>query len=65
MEGKDFLMFRPSMTANTPEDEELKIGLIDDVMTVINVEGVYIMMIFRLKGDEEVVGAFDLIYKGK
>ena len=30
----------PSMTANTPEDSKLKIGLIDDVMTVINVEGV-------------------------
>ena len=23
------------------------------------------MLIFRLKGDEEIVGAFDLIYKGK
>lgn len=31
----------PSMTANTPEDSQLKIGLIDDVMTIINVEGVY------------------------
>lgn len=30
----------PSMTANTPEDAQLKIGLIDDVMTIINVEGV-------------------------
>ena len=29
----------PSMTANTPEDAELKIGLVDDVMTCINVEG--------------------------
>lgn len=27
----------PSMTANTKEDEELKVGLIDDTMTVINV----------------------------
>lgn len=35
----------PSMTANTPQDAELKIGLIDDVMTLINVEGI-------LKGDE-------------
>jgi hypothetical protein len=33
------------MTANTPEDSQLKVGLIDDVMTLINVEGV-------LKGDE-------------
>lgn len=46
------------MTANTPEDSQLKVGLIDDVMTLINVEGV-------LKGDEEVVGGFDQIYKGK
>lgn len=30
----------PSMTANTPEDSTLKIGVIDDVMTLINVEGV-------------------------
>ena len=29
------------MTANTPEDAALKIGVIDDVMTIINVEGVY------------------------
>jgi len=28
------------MTANTPEDAKLKVGLIDDVMTIINVEGV-------------------------
>ena len=32
---------RPSMSANTPEDAVLKTGLIDDVMTVINIEGVY------------------------
>jgi hypothetical protein len=29
----------PSMTANTPEDALLKIGVVDDVMTIINVEG--------------------------
>lgn len=29
------------MTANTPEDSALKVGVIDDVMTIINVEGVY------------------------
>lgn len=29
------------MTANTPEDAALKVGVIDDVMTIINVEGVY------------------------
>jgi hypothetical protein len=32
------------MTANTPEDAALKIGLIDDVMTVINVEGMYLFV---------------------
>ena len=48
----------PSMTANTKEDEDLKIGLIDDTMTVVNMEGI-------LKGDEEVIGGFDLIFKGK
>jgi hypothetical protein len=29
------------MSANTPEDSVLKVGLVDDVMTVINVEGMY------------------------
>jgi len=33
-------IFSPSMTANTPEDSTLKIGVVDDVMTLINVEGV-------------------------
>lgn len=31
------------MTANTPEDSALKVGLVDDVMTIINVEGVYLL----------------------
>jgi len=29
------------MTANTKEDMELKVGIVDDVMTIINVEGMY------------------------
>jgi D-alanine-D-alanine ligase-like ATP-grasp enzyme len=29
----------PSMSANTKEDETLKVGLIDDTMTLINIEG--------------------------
>jgi hypothetical protein len=29
----------PSMTANTKEDQFLKVGLIDDTMTAINLEG--------------------------
>lgn len=30
------------MTANTKEDELLKVGLIDDTMTLINLEGMYL-----------------------
>ena len=30
----------PSMRANTKNDKELKIGLIDDLLTVIDLEGV-------------------------
>ena len=26
----------PSMTANTPEDEKLKKGLVDDTLTIVN-----------------------------
>lgn len=26
----------PSMSANTPEDAKLKVGLLDDVFTIIN-----------------------------
>lgn len=31
----------PSMTANTKEDSHVKTGVIDDTMTLINVEGMY------------------------
>jgi hypothetical protein len=31
------LLYSPSMTANTPDDAALKVGVIDDVMTIINV----------------------------
>ena len=37
------------MTANTAEDAEMKIGLIDDVMTVINVEGMYALKYIQIK----------------
>ena len=36
-------------------DEQLKLGLLEDVMDVIDLEG-------RRQGDEERVGGFDLIY---
>lgn len=32
------------MTSNTKEDAELKVGLVDDVMTIINIEGMYIFI---------------------
>lgn len=34
----------PSMSANTEADSELKIGLIDDVMTVLDLEKMYIFL---------------------
>ena len=34
----------PSMTANTKQDMELKTGLVDDTMTIINVEGMYMLV---------------------
>lgn len=47
----------PSMTANTPHDSELKINLLDDVLSIIDVEKV-------LTGQEEQIGGFDLIFRG-
>lgn len=44
----------PSMTANTDFDCRLKCGLIDDVLSIIDLEGM-------LKGTEITVGGFDLI----
>jgi len=48
----------PSLTADTPQDYELKFGLLDDVYSVVDVEG-------KLGGaQEECVGGFDLVYNG-
>jgi len=48
----------PSLTADTPQDYELKFGLLDDVYSVIDVEG-------KLGGAvEECVGGYDLIFNG-
>ena len=44
------------MRANTKADKELKIGVIDDLMTVIDLEGVRV-------GNEDIIGGFDLICK--
>jgi tubulin polyglutamylase TTLL9 len=46
------------MTANTAEDCELKCGLLDDVLTIVDTEKL-------LEGQEQQVGGFDLIYSGK
>ena len=42
------------MTANTPFDCRLKCGMVDDVLTILDFEGI-------LKGDQMTVGGFDLI----
>ena len=47
----------PSMTANTREDYELKMNLLDDALTIVDVERL-------LTGQEEQVGGFDLICRG-
>lgn len=48
----------PSMTANTDQDFKLKVDLLDDTMTIIDMEKV-------LSGTEEQIGGFDLIYREK
>ena len=47
----------PSLLANTQQDRELKVAMLDDTFTVIDMEKV-------LTNEEEQVGGFDLIYKG-
>jgi tubulin polyglutamylase TTLL9 len=47
----------PSLTANTEADAEMKIEMLDDVFSVIDMEKI-------LTGAEEQIGGFDLIYKG-
>jgi tubulin polyglutamylase TTLL9 len=47
----------PSLTANTQKDNEMKVKMLDDMLTILDMEKV-------LTGGEEQVGGFDLIYKG-
>lgn len=48
----------PSLTANTREDYELKFGLVDDALTVLDMEKFF-------QGEmQEQVGGFDLVYNG-
>jgi hypothetical protein len=46
----------PSLTANTEEDYNLKFRLLDDTLTVVDMDR-------KLTGNEEQVGGFDLIYR--
>lgn len=34
----------PSMTANTPTDRGLKLGLLDDTLTILNIEKLYVIL---------------------
>jgi len=45
----------PSLTANTKDDYNLKCEMLDDMLSIIDLEG-------RLNGNEDQVGGFDLIY---
>ncbi|EPT25272.1 Tubulin-tyrosine ligase family protein [Toxoplasma gondii TgCatPRC2] len=47
----------PSLTASTPLDYSFKIGLLDDVLTIVDMEKF-------LAGDEQHIGGFVLLYKG-
>jgi tubulin polyglutamylase TTLL9 len=47
----------PSLTANTPKDSEMKIKMLDDMLTILDLEKI-------LEGNESQVGGFDLICKG-
>eukprot|EP00658_Telonema_sp_P-2_P054625 TRINITY_DN43458_c0_g1_i1.p1 TRINITY_DN43458_c0_g1~~TRINITY_DN43458_c0_g1_i1.p1 ORF type:complete len:461 (-),score=93.54 TRINITY_DN43458_c0_g1_i1:114-1496(-) len=47
----------PSISADTEDDYALKFGLLDDLMTIIDMEG-------NLTGQEEHIGGFDLVYQG-
>jgi tubulin polyglutamylase TTLL9 len=47
----------PSLTADTDEDYALKRILLDDMLSVVDMEG-------RRSGDETTVGGFDLVYDG-
>jgi tubulin polyglutamylase TTLL9 len=47
----------PSFTANTPQDNELKVAMLDDAFTIVDMERV-------MRGNEDQVGGFDLIFRG-
>ena len=45
----------PSLTASSPTDYELKFGLLEDMLHILDMEG-------RLSGNEKRVGGFDMIW---
>ncbi|GMH94951.1 hypothetical protein TrST_g1523 [Triparma strigata] len=47
----------PSMSANTKEDMDLKVGLLSNAFDIVDIEG-------KMQGNETRVGGFDLIHKG-
>ncbi len=47
----------PSLTANTDKDSEMKIKMLDDMLTIIDLEKI-------MSGNEDQVGGFDLICRG-
>jgi len=46
----------PSLTANTPEDYQMKFTMLEDSVNIVDMEG-------KLAGDEDQIGGFDLIYR--
>jgi len=47
----------PSLTANTEKDSEMKIKMLDDMLTILDLEKI-------MSGNEDQVGGFDLICRG-
>ena len=45
------------MTANTPSDYDIKIGLLEDTYITLDIEKI-------LTGNEDQIGGYDLIHKG-
>jgi tubulin polyglutamylase TTLL9 len=48
----------PSLTANTQKDSEMKIKMLDDMLTILDLEKL-------MQGNEDQVGGFDIIYRGQ
>eukprot|EP00929_Paragymnodinium_shiwhaense_P009501 TRINITY_DN113693_c0_g1_i1.p1 TRINITY_DN113693_c0_g1~~TRINITY_DN113693_c0_g1_i1.p1 ORF type:complete len:507 (-),score=94.48 TRINITY_DN113693_c0_g1_i1:183-1703(-) len=46
----------PSLTANTDKDYEMKFGLLDDMLSILDIEK-------YMRGDESQIGGFDILYK--